>query len=430
MSSRKEDGEIEELINKLGSKRKVEIDAAKARLSIIGTRAVEHLIEALDRENTELKLNAIPILALIRDQRAKNPLIAMLLERNPKIRESATRALANFPARETIHSLERLLGNEKDMAVRVAAVYALVEIFKGGHDGSIGSILEVLFNSDEKHEVRIAALSIIPFLKTGEKKAILKKLKDDPDQRMKQRLMEMEKAPEPKNHTEGRIKKAIQLLSSTSYEELNESINFLISSGESVIEPLIGEMIRRGNDAEFCSRVSIVLKGLEPSCLRLIVLYLDLVIEPLPLKILVDLVGSIEDKSLLYKLKGLIDRINSDPGLLENQGENDPYRKIKARAHLQLAKAGSRVAIDDLKETLMTGKGSIDMDLLSALEFIGKKEELSYLFRAYPREDEWTKEKIKNVFLKIMRREKIRRNNKLFKIMARENPAILKELLP
>ena len=50
--------EIPELVKRLGSHRQVKVDAARARLSIIGARAVEALIESLDSPlRTVLEIN-------------------------------------------------------------------------------------------------------------------------------------------------------------------------------------------------------------------------------------------------------------------------------------------------------------------------------------------------------------------------------------
>jgi HEAT repeat protein len=426
----RKENEIGRLVKKLTSRKKTEVDAAKARLIIIGTRAVEHLINALDGENSNAKIQAMSILSLIRDQRAKNPLIAMLLDRNPKIRMAAVHSLSKFPTDEVILSIKKLLYQEKIIDVKVAAIHSLVAMIRNGFDNAMSPVLEVIFNTKEPSEVRMTSFSILPFLKITERKAILKRLKTDPDRKVVEKAQEYENAPlSSEGMDSGEINKSIEKLASADYEELNEAIQHLISSGKRCIDPLVQEMVRRENDAEFCSRVTMVLKGLSPNHLKSLVSYLDSINELLPLRIIVDVIGSLDDKSLLYRLRGLIDRINSSPELLNNTSGTNSYKRIKARAHLQLAKAGSRMAIDDLKENLIDQNGHIDLDLLSSLEYIGKKEELPYLVKAFVMEDDWTKERIKEVFSKIKKRERIRKNNKIFKAMAREGPSSLQQLL-
>ncbi len=424
----RKDNEIVALMRKLGSRRKTDVDSAKARLTIIGARAIENLIEALDLENNDVKCNAISILALIRDPRAKDPLIAMLLERNTKVRSAAARALSNFSSREVIRSLERLIRCEKNTDVKLAAVHSLIDIFKSGDDGALGVILEALFKKHEKREVRVASLSILPYLKPREKRALAKKLKDDPEIEVRERAAEFEKVNNIPDRSEDEIRRSIRLLASQEYEEFNRAIRQLISAGPKTIDPLISEMLLRGNNAEFCSRASMVLKALEPSSLKLIIPHLDKINDPLPLKILVDLIGSTGEKALLYSLKGLIDRLKEEHERSDDRETRDQFRQITARAHLQLAKAGSRLAVDDLKRSILGNAASIDLDLLSSFECIGKKDELPVLFKAYSREDAWAREKIKSVLLKIMKREKIRKSNRIFKAFEREDPLAFREL--
>src|SRR6266581_4262893 len=100
---------IRELIRNLTSADRARVQAARARLTILSGRAVEALIDTLEGGNNRLKLQVMPLLALIRDSRALHPLLALLMDRDPKIRETAARALARFPSREAICGLERVV---------------------------------------------------------------------------------------------------------------------------------------------------------------------------------------------------------------------------------------------------------------------------------------------------------------------------------
>ena len=83
---------IRPLIRQLTSSDREKVRAARARLTILGARSVEPMIETLEGGNDRLKLATMPILALIRDRRAQGPLIALLRDREPKIREAVARA--------------------------------------------------------------------------------------------------------------------------------------------------------------------------------------------------------------------------------------------------------------------------------------------------------------------------------------------------
>ncbi len=51
----------------------------------------------------------MPVMALIQDPRTREPLIAMLLDRNVRLRKIAVRSLARFPSVETSAALNRVL---------------------------------------------------------------------------------------------------------------------------------------------------------------------------------------------------------------------------------------------------------------------------------------------------------------------------------
>jgi len=78
---------------------------------------------------------------------------------------------------------------------------------------------------------------------------------------------------------------------------------------------------------------------------------LDVVDEPLPLQILVEVAGTIGEKSLIYRLKSVIERVAPRP---EAGGTSrfDTMQRVRAKAHLELARIGSRVAIADLQSIL------------------------------------------------------------------------------
>src|SRR6185503_8574209 len=140
--------EVPELVRRLGSRRPKQVDRARARLSIIGSHSVIALVEALEGDNNRVRTHAMPLLALIQDPRGREPLVAMLLDRDARMREIAARCLARFPSRHTVGALERLLKNEKSRDVRVAAVQALLAQYDAGEEQAIRMVLAVLFDAE------------------------------------------------------------------------------------------------------------------------------------------------------------------------------------------------------------------------------------------------------------------------------------------
>ncbi len=68
--------------------------------------------------------------------------------------------------------------------------------------------------------------------------------------------------------------------------------------------------------------------------------------------------------------------------------------------------------------------------MLSAVELIGKREEIGVLLRAYGREDDFMKERIADAVRTIRKRERIRRNNRMLQALSREQLRALDEILP
>ena len=90
-------------------------------------------------------------------------------------------------------------------------------------------------------------------------------------------------------------------------------------------------------------------------------------------------------------------------------------QRVRAKAHLELARIGSRVAIQDLQSILADSDRRLPLEALSAVEQIGKKDEIPLLLSAYLREDPFTRGRIAGVVRTILKRERIRRNSVAFR---------------
>jgi HEAT repeat protein len=196
-----------------------------------------------------------------------------------------------------------------------------------------------------------------------------------------------------------------------------------------VLPFLIAGMRSHQRDPEFASRAAMVLKGLGPRRLRAVADHLDAVLEPLPLEVLVDVVASLEDRPSTYRLKGVIESLDARSASVNGYAGPDPYARVRGKAHLALARLGSRVAISDLKRTLSDPARRVDGDLLAALGRIGTRDELPDLLRAYRREDPWIRGRIREVFWQIVKREKIRRGGAPFQSLAHQDRAALRSIL-
>jgi HEAT repeat protein len=152
--------EVPELIRRLGSRRQTTVDAARARLAI-------------------------------QDPRGREPLIAMLLDTDAKMRETAARCLARFPGRQSLAALQRLLASEEKIEVRTAAVEALVEQAASGHEPALGPTLRLLLDAREDARLRQSALALLPALKPAERRGVLKRMRQDPNPELAARAAEL-----------------------------------------------------------------------------------------------------------------------------------------------------------------------------------------------------------------------------------------------
>jgi HEAT repeat protein len=403
---------------------------AGARLAIIGARCVEHLIEALEGDNNRVRARVMPLLALIQDRRGREPLIAMLLDRNARMREVAAQSLARFPSPDAVAALNRTLVKDRDPRVRIAAVHALVEQYSAGQEGAIRLLLPLLVDTAEPPDTRLAACALLRALRPAQRRGIVTRLKRDQDDAIRASAEDLERNAECGDAGDKRVRQLLVELGADDYPTWIDAVRCLGAIGARAVEPLVTEMQARSDDPEYCARAGMVLKSLGPRRSRPMADLLEHVDQALPLQVMVDAIGAMGEKSMIYRLKNLIERLDQRSRRSRDANGFDPLRRVRAKAHLELARIGSRVAIVDLREWLDDPRRRIELELLSAMELIGKREELSLLLRAYAREDGIVRERIAATVQAIMRRERIRRNNRMFHSLNAQQRAALDRIRP
>jgi HEAT repeat protein len=421
--------EVPELVRRLGSRRPKQVDRARARLSIIGSPSVVPLIEALEGDNDRVRAHAMPLLALLQDPRGREPLVAMLLDRDPRLREVAARCLARFPSAEAVVALERILKREKVRDVRIVAIHGLLELYEAGQDTALRRVLEVLLDVKEDPKLRGAAFSLFPLLKPSARRGLLRRLRQDPVEDIARKADEVadeDDAPPPRDRS--RLDALVRDLASPDYAVWNEAVHRLVAAGPAAIVSLVAEMRRKANDPEYCARAGMALKALGPRRLRSLAEALDDVDEPLALQVLVEVAGATGDKPLIYRLKNVIERVAPKPDGA-GAGRFDTMQRVRAKAHVELARIGSRVAIADLQAIVADGDRRLPLEALSAVELIGKKDEIPLLLRAYLREDPYMRGRIAAVVRTILRRERIRRTSAAIRALPAEQRRALDGIL-
>lgn len=431
MMLRSRANELPEIIVRLGSRSPARVDAARARLSIIGARAVEALIEALEGDNNRIRDRVMPLLALIQDPRGREPLIAMLLDRSAKLRETAARCLARFPSPDAVVALNRVLQRDVSSDVRIAAAQSLVEHYAAGQEQAICRLLDLLMHADQEVCVRVAALPLIPVLHESQRRSVLARLEEDADRKFRRKaasfLMQLQSGESSRSPD---LEQLLKSLASESYAEWNSAVLQLGACGVRMVKPLIAEMRSRSHDPEYCTRAGMALKALGPRRGGDVAEALQLVQEPLPLQILVEVIGAIGEKSMIYRLKDLIERIAAGGAAADKAQGFDPMQRVRAKAHLELARIGSRVAINDLRDWLADDEKRVELETLGALELIGNRGEIGLLLRVHSREDDFMKARIGDVIRAIMKRERLRRNDRVLNTLTRGQRQALLAILP
>ncbi len=422
--------EIRELVKKLGSRSKTTVDSARARLSIIGSRAVDDLVEALEGDDNRVRARVMPLLALIQDPRGREPLVAMLLDRSVRLREIAARCLGRFPSPETVASLGRLIDRERGIKVRVSAVHSLVDHYATEQEQALGPLLEILADTEERTEVRLAAFAVLPLIRASERRGILARLGRDSDVAIRRHAEQTESERERDTAHETDAASMSIDLASSEYSVWNEAIQELAACGARAIPAILGEMQSRAHDPEYCARAGMALKAIGPRRCGALAEALQQIEEPLPLQVIVEVIGALGNKSLIYRLEDLIERLAARPTPPAETDGFDLMQRVQAKAHLELARIGSRVAIGDLRNCLGDPERRVDLEMVGAIELIGKREELSVLLRAYQREDAFTRDRIGAAVRAIMKRERIRRNSRIFQSLSVGQVQALREILP
>jgi HEAT repeat protein len=336
--------------------------------------------------------------------------------------------LARFPCPNSVRALSRLLEREVSASVKVAAVESLVESYEAGCEDALGHLLRLLGFPHESARVRLAATSVLRALPAGQRRGILARLEQDPDPVVRQKTAELVSSlhqPVPPA-TSSEIERLLAELGSADYAQWNEAVRRLGGIGAATVRPLVAEMRRRASDPGYCTRAGMALKALGPRRARALAEALDDVQEPLPLQVLVEVVGALGEKSMIYRLADVIERIAARP---RETAEVAPLQRVRAKAHLELARVGSRVAIRDLRESLSAPARPIEPEMLAALELVGKREELGLLLRVFEGHDEFIRRGVARAVREIMKRERIRRNSRALQSLSPEQRAALARIL-
>ena len=416
---------ISRLVESLGLSDGADDEQALALLSIHGRRAVDALLQAASAAEPRRRAAAVTALGRIGDPRGRRAVAVALADRSPAVRSAAATALSGFPSESSAASLRGMLTREKDPEVRVRAASTLVELFLAGTVEALDALLGLARDKAEDRRVRVEALKVLSALPPSEARAVAAGLMDDPDPRMAQ--LASRQAAEGDLEGGPEVAAALEELHASDYFTHRHAASLLSSMGEGSLPLLVRSLRSHASDPAACARVASVVREAVLGRERALAPMLDGVEELVPLGLLVDIVGGSRDRTALYHLKGVIDRLESADPLLAGE-EPDARRMIVGKAHHYLARAGSRVAYDALRRVLSRRDERLMGETLLAVEEIGGREDLLDLLAHFGREQGWMKQRLRDAFRRVQTRARVKPDDPIFQRLDEAGKLLLSEI--
>ncbi|HKY33699.1 MAG TPA: HEAT repeat domain-containing protein [Candidatus Polarisedimenticolia bacterium] len=417
--------EITRLVESLGSGGPAEDEQALALLALHGRKAVEPLLAAASSPEAARRAAAVVALGRLADPRGRRAVTLALADRSPQVRAAGATALAGYPSEAAVARLRGMLERESEAEVRMRAAATLVDMFNAGTVEALDPLLSLAQDRAEDRRVRLEALQVLGSLPAGEARALASGLIADPDPRMAAAAGRY--AGRTADDRATGAAEALEELDSPDYFTYRRAASLLASLGAPAIPLLVRALRARAADPAACARVASVLREVARGREREVARHLEEVESAVPLGLLVDVVGASRDRTALYHLKGVIDRLSSS-GAADDDG---PLARamIAAKAHHYLARAGSRVAYDQLRDTLARHDQPLLNEVLLAVEEIGGREDLPDLAARHAREQGWMRERVREAFRRVVSRARIRPDDPALARLAEKDPARLAELL-
>lgn len=425
--------EIEALIGQLASPSTQEVEVALTLLTIIGSRAVEHLISALKSSHFNIRVNAIEVLARIGDPRSITPLLHSLMDPHPAVKAKAVEALPSFPSPTTARGLIAALQREQKREYRKGIVNALLSLCQQGLIEALDGLLKLLTDRDEDTQLRLQAMESLKLTDLKQRRQLLKRLSLDPEPQIAHRAKELQRESTRKKRKllPSKAEKLIARLKSENYLTWSSALRELPMNDTNLAEPLIDSMLGPSTSTAYCRRVGIALRRIGKGVVEKIYPYLDKVHYYHALEVLIETISQWRDSHSAVYLKHTLDRLSEEFARAGDQETQSLILLIKGKIHMALADINSRIALGDLRSMLLHPATLGWVEFLNAAQRVGNRDFLLPLIQLYQhfKQDEWIGNQIKEAFLIIKKREKIRSNSSLFKSLDTRGKKSLKALL-
>lgn len=425
--------EVEALIGQLISPSPQELEVALARLAIIGSRAVEHLISALKSSHFTIRINAIEALARIRDPRSITSLLHSLKDPHPEVKAKAVEALTCFPSPKTAIGLIAAFQREKEREFRKGLVNELLHLCEQGLIEALDGLLQIVTDSSEDSQLRLQAMEALTSIDPKQRRQLLQRLSFDSETQIANRAKELQRErPEKKRKLPlSKAEILVARLNSEDYLTWSSALREVAREGTSLVEPVIESMLRPSATIAYCRRVGMALRRMGKGVAEKIYPYLNKAGHYPALEVLIEVINQYHDPHSAVHLKRVLNRLNEELVMTGEPETQSWILLIKGKIHTALADINSRIALGDLRGMLLHAATLGWVELLKAAQLIGNRDFLLPLLQLYQyfEKDEWMVIQIKEAFRTIKKRERIKSNSPLFRDLDSRGKETLKELL-
>ena len=332
--------EIEQHIARLESPRASQREAAVARLTLLGERAIDHLLRAIPAASATTLLGILAVLDRLRPERALPALLGLCGHPEAAVARRALAAAATYRHPQAVPVFaERTSSGEREVAL--AAVRALVQLHDGGLDEALEPLVDVLLDESRADDLRLAATGVLARLPRRECRVLLARLSDSRSAALRAHVARVDRdprsAPSPARHDAPAASATalVAQLEGGPAAAQGRAQRRLLTLGASAL-PAVHSALARGPSAHTLARLA-------------------------------NVVAQIGNNTSVPVLAGALRHLTSRPDAV---GKADGAR-ARVRLHVALAALGSRIAIQDLRAALAARPLVDAPDLLRAVGAVG-----------------------------------------------------------
>lgn len=360
--------EIHALVVRLSSARPAEREAAVARLTLLGPRALPAVLAALPGSSPELRLSVLDLLERTGDPRARAEVMALCRDPDGEVARRALALLPGYADAKAVATAVRVLGSAPADRRR-AAVHALCALHGRGLVEAMEPLLDVILDEEEDEDLRRDAFASLSAVDPQAVAALRKRLARG--RGLLARAAARSPAQEPP--TPPGVAALLERLESVALrgDEAVRIARDLEAAGASAL-PALHEVLERATGAR-------------------------------PLGVLAEVIARLRSPTSIPVLSRALKRLRDFP--LRAGGE--ARAEAIARVHLALAALDSRIALFDLRERLLAEPLLAAATLLQAAERIGDASLVPALARIHAME-RTLRAQAAAAFAAIVARERLR----------------------